>query len=147
MECQHSGITGLKGERMKGSDGFLLLELAVALVLMSSVVVVTLHLVNDIAILYREVIVSTSLLRVTQAVYEGGNEQRDADVAESFDVAVHPLTTSNAVAPAQDVFSWIAQHVMAHRIVVHPHNDVRHTSFDVTVVDDDDKAGVSIYAS
>jgi hypothetical protein len=147
VECQHSGVTGLKGERMKGSHGFLLLELAVALVFMSIVVVVTLHLVNDIATLYREVVVSTSLLRVTQVVCEGGSEQRDADVAESYDIAVHPLATSSAGAQVQDVFSWIVQHVVAHKIVVRPHNDVRHTLFDVTVVDDNDKTGVSIYAS
>jgi hypothetical protein len=87
------------------------------------------------------------LLRVTQAVCEGGSEKRDVDVAARYDIAIHPLATSNAVAPAQDVFSWIAQHVMAYKIVVHPHNDVRHASFDVMVVDDDGKAGVSIYAS
>jgi hypothetical protein len=146
-ECQHSCINGLKGERMNESHGFLLLELAIALVFMGVIVVATLHLVNDIATLYQEVMVSTSLLRVTQVVYEGGSEQRDADDVGRYDIAVHSLAASNAVAPAHDVFSWIVQHVMAHKIVVHPHNDVRHTSFDVTVVDDDDKAGVSIYAS
>jgi hypothetical protein len=129
-----------KGMNMKLGRGFLLLEFALALTLLSIAVVVTLHLVNDMAVLYREVTVSTSLLRAVQTVGEGGGHDQRSEVQGS-EVTVYPWPHTGDLVPGHDIFSWIMHQVSAYKIVAHEHGRPS-KNLEITVIDENPVSGV-----
>lgn len=137
----HSGHDGvntlylLRPEvRRELRKGFLLLELALALVIMSIAMVATLHLVNGITRIYAQATTTTMFVRAAQWVGEDDTGRCDErnDVCE---IAVCPVPQE--MLPADnDPFSWIMRHVAVHKVAVRNRHDTQYPPFEMMVVRD-----------
>ncbi len=125
-------------------DGFLLMELMVALVAMGIAIGVTLHLVNNIACLYTQGALATSLTCGVQISGEEAPDQRDR--GEQCEIVACPLTYAEHNVAGNTIFSWIMQHVTAHKVNVRQRHDTRHTSLEMVIVEHDQKTS-GFYAS
>jgi hypothetical protein len=117
LYCQHSGTYGINDEPAPMRKGFLLIELAFALMLMSIVVMVTLRLVDDIAHMYGDIGEQTRMLATLSSAVEGGVDRRDSsDKRYRVDVThlPHQLTAQTATS----FLSWVMQNVNASQIKV-----------------------------
>jgi hypothetical protein len=116
------------------NKGFLLLELALALVIMEIAMVVTLHLMNGISHVYTQAAQATSLIRLVQWVGEQDSWRRD-DRNDGYEVVACQLPAENVPA-GNDPFSWVMRHVAVNKVAVRSRHGTQVQPFEMMVVKD-----------
>jgi Tfp pilus assembly protein PilE len=120
--------------RRKTKKGFLLLELALALVIMSITMAATLHLINSISRVYMQAAQTASLVHVAQLVGEQGTGRRDGR-DDACEVVTSQLP-QEILSAGDDPFSWVMRHVAVSKVAVHSRRDVQYPAFELMVVKD-----------
>lgn len=117
------------------NKGFLLLELALALVIMEIAMVVTLHLMNGISHVYTQAAQATSLIRLVQWVGEQDSGRRD-ERNDGCEVVACQLP-AESVPAGNDLFSWVMRHVAVNKVAVRSRHDTQVQPFEMMVVKDE----------